>query len=101
MKNTVAIDHVNVRVRNMLVKPKEVTVVRCVLESGTLERTDGNVEPCHKIQIEYSAQQSRSVTYSTAIIDRGAWLFAQSLNTSFQPIDSFDRKMMFVLAADG
>ena len=100
MKDTVAVDQIHVRLRNIIVKGKEVAIVRSVLETGALKRAEGNIEPHNKIQVEYLTQQSRSVTQPTAIIDRGAWLLSKLLKRPFQPSEPSERKIIFVLAAD-
>ncbi len=100
MKNTIAIDHVHIRLRNIIVKRKEFTAVEFVLQTGALNRAEGNIEPHDKIQVEYLTQQSGSVPQPTPIIDRGAWLHSQLLKRLFQRSDPSECEIIFVLAAD-
>lgn len=100
MKNTIAIDHVHVRLRNIIVERKEFTAAGFALQTGTLKRAEGNIESHDKIQVEYFTQQGGSVAQPTAIIDGGAWLLSQLLKRPFQPFDPSEREIVFVLAAD-
>ena len=100
MKNTIAIDHVHIRLRNIIVERKEFTGVGFVLQTGALKRAEGNIEPHDKIQVEYLTQQGGSVAQPTAIIDRGAWLLSQLLKRLFQRSDPSEREIIFVLTGD-
>ncbi len=100
MKNTIAIDHVYVCLRNVIVERKEFTTVGFVLQTGELKRAEGNIQPHDKIQIEYFTQQSRSVAQPTAVIDREAWLLSQLLKRLFQRSGPSKREIILVLAGD-
>ncbi len=100
MKNAIAIDHVHIRLRNIIAERKEFTGVGFVLQTGALKRAEGNIEPHDKIQVEYLTQQGGSVAQPTAIIDRGAWLHSQLLKRPFQPRDPSESEIISVLTAD-
>src|SRR5260370_9201184 len=99
MKNTIAIDQVHIRLRNVIVERKEFTGVGFVLQTGALKRAEGNIEPHDKIQVEYLTQQGGSVAQPTAIIDRGAWLHSQLLKRLFQRSAPSESQLIFFFAA--
>jgi hypothetical protein len=101
VEDAVAIDDIHVCLRNKIVKGEEPTAGRSILEARTLERAEGYIEPDDKIQIECVAEKSRGVTYSAAVIDRGAGQLVQLLERAFEPVDPFAGKIILVFATDG
>jgi len=100
MKNAVAIDHVHIRSRNIIVERKEFTAAGFALQTGALKGAEGNIKPHDKIQVEYFTQQGGSVSQPTAVIDSGTRLLTQFLKRMFQPFDPSECEIVFVLAAD-